>query len=218
MCRGFSTPPNGTLPNEVKVDDSMFCRHIYYMDVMEAIMTRRSVRSFLEQKVSHELIEVILAAAVHAPSAGNLAPWRFAVMDEPELIDKACRFNLDAFWGLRAPMAVVVCADLENYRRCDFWVQDCAAVTENILLLAHDKGLGATWTGVHPVSERVTGISRLLRLPASVVPFSMILLGYPKIVSAPRRRSIEGRIQYNRSALSKPPTAYSFVNERKSRM
>ena len=188
------------------------------MDVTEAIIGRRSVRSFLEQAVPHALIEEILEAAVHAPSAGNLAPWRFIVLDEPELIDKACRFNLDAFWGLRAPMAVVVCADLENYRRGDFWVQDCAALTENVLLLIHDKGLGATWTGVHPVSERVTGISRLLRLSKSTVPFSMILLGYPKTRSAPRERNVEGRIQYNRSAPSKPATSYSIVTERRSRI
>lgn len=188
------------------------------MDLKQAILTRRSVRSFIEKKVSRADIEEILAAAMYAPTAGNLAPWRFIVLDDPPLIDKACRFNLDAFWGLRAPMAVVVCAEIANYRRGEFWVQDSAAVTQNILLLAHEKGIGATWTGVHPVSERVAGISSLLGLTENTIPFSMVLLGYPKAPPPAKERSVEGRIQYNRPTVSKPPTSYSIVSDRKSKV
>jgi nitroreductase len=185
------------------------------MELREAIVSRRSVRSFLDKKVERADLEKILSAAVFAPSAGNLTPWRFWILDDPDLIDKACRFNLDAFWGLRAPAAIVVTAEIKDYRRGELWIQDCAAITQNILLLAHDHGLGATWTGVYPIVERVEGIANLLRLPEQTIPFAMIILGHPKAIPSQRDRSVQGRIHYNRSISSKPPTSYIFVSDRK---
>lgn len=178
------------------------------MRLKEAITTRQSVRSFTDDKVERADIERILASAVYAPSAGNLQPWQFVVLDDPRLIEQACRLNLDAYWGIRAPAAVVVCSNAELHRPPGFWIQSCAAVTQNLLLLAHDAGLGATWTGVYPDELRLKGIATLLNLPAHLVPFSLVLLGYPKRRGSQKGYALDGKVHYNRFM---PSTRYSYT-------
>ncbi len=96
------------------------------------------------------------------------------------------------------PMAILVCGDtgLEKYK--GFWVQDCSAATQNILLAAQAKGLGAVWLGVYPEEERVKGLRKLLGLPEEVVPFSIIPIGYPDEKKPPANRFNSNKIRYNR--------------------
>jgi nitroreductase len=182
------------------------------MDVREAIITRRSIRSFLDRKVERATIDKILEAAIYAPSASNLQPWKFIALDDPALIEKACRLNLDAYWGFRAPAAILVLSDESMHRSKAFWAQGCAAVTQNILLLVHDAGLGGTWTGVYPEEDRIKGLRRLLRLPDSIIPFSLVLFGYPKRKGAEKSHSLEGRLGYNRLG-EKLSTRYSYSSD-----
>ena len=81
-----------------------------------------------------------------------------------------------------APLAIVVCGDLNKALDGDaqeYWVQDASASTENILLAAHAMGLGAVWTGTYPIKDRCASISKLLKLPANLVPLNAIVIGYP---------------------------------------
>jgi nitroreductase len=184
------------------------------MNLKETITTRQSIRSFVDQKIERAEIKRILASAVCAPSSGNQQPWQFVVIDDPQLIEKACRTNLDAYWGVQAPAAILVCTNSERHKSKGFWVQGCAAVTQNILLLAHEAGLGATWTGVYPIEERMAGLKDLLNLPATVIPFALVIMGYPKRRSAKKGYSVEGKIQYNRFP---PSTQYSYTKQSPSR-
>jgi len=95
-------------------------------------------------------------------------------------------------------MAILVCGDLQLEKIRGYWVQDCSAATENILIAANAKGLGAVWLGVYPIERRVTGIKKLLDLPENVIPFSIVSIGYPAVKKPPANRYDSSRIHYNR--------------------
>src|SRR5512142_911151 len=107
------------------------------MDALEAILTRRSVRRYTPEPIAEELLHELLDAAMHAPSAGNEQPWHFVVVTDRETLAAIPRFHPYAVMLRQAPAAIVVCGDptLEKYH--GYWVQDCAAATENLLLAAH---------------------------------------------------------------------------------
>jgi nitroreductase len=78
-----------------------------------------------------------------------------------------------------------------------YWIQDCAAATQNILLEIADQGFGAVWLGVYPREERVEGARALLNLPSHIVPFSLIALGYPAEEKAAKNIFDRDRIKFN---------------------
>jgi nitroreductase len=148
------------------------------MNTLQAIRTRRSVRSFTPKPVAEEAVEEILRAAMSAPSAGNEQPWQFVVIDDRRTLDGITEVNPNARMCKEAQMAILVCGDTTREKYPGFWVQDCSAATQNILLAAHDQGLGSVWTGIYPIEERVRGFRRLLGLPEHIVPFCLVPLGY----------------------------------------
>lgn len=149
------------------------------MDVLEAIFTRRSIRKFLDKKISESDVNLILQAGMYAPSANNGQTWRFVVINERELLDSIPSFHPWSQMCLQAPLVIMVCAFVPSGKLYEMWVQDCAAATQNILLAAHALGLGGVWLGVHPREERIAGARNLVGLPDEIHPFSLIALGYP---------------------------------------
>jgi len=149
-------------------------------DILEHIMARRSIRKFEDRPVPRELVTRLLQAAMAAPSAGNLRPWEFVVVTER---DRLARLRRGLPLGRHnAPLAIVVCA---NTRRTypppvrEFWVQDCSAAAQNILLAAAGSGLGAVWVGVHPMPPFVAWVRDVLHLPGHIAPLGMINIGFP---------------------------------------
>lgn len=149
------------------------------MDALEAIQTRRSIRRYKAQPVPEELITHLLEAAVAAPSAGNQQPWQFLIVDDRELLDGLQTTSPYAAMLKEAPLAILVCGDLQREKYKGFWVQDCVAATMNILIAARALGLGSCWTGLHPMEDRTEAVRRLLNLPSSIIPLNIIALGYP---------------------------------------
>jgi len=148
------------------------------MDTLEAILTRRSIRRYTSKKVPSELITEILRAAMSAPSASNEQPWHFVVIDDHKILDEIPRFHPYADMLPEAPLAILVCVDLIPQRE-GFVVQDGSAATQNLLLAAHAKALGAVWLGIYPLEERIEGMRKLTNLPTHIVPLALIALGYP---------------------------------------
>src|SRR5512142_3053306 len=106
------------------------------MDTLYAIHNRRSIRQFQGQQVEDAAVEEIIAAGMMAPSAGNEQPWHFIVFRKPKLLHAISRHHLYASVVERAPVAILVCGDLSLDRYEGFWVSDCAAATQNMLLAA----------------------------------------------------------------------------------
>lgn len=168
------------------------------MDAIEAMHGRRSIRSYTDEPVSDEDIEVILQAAMAAPSAGNQQPWHFVVIEDREILDAVPVFHQYAEMLKQAPLAIAVCGDLSEEKHEGFWVQDCSAAVENLLLAAHAQGLGAVWLGVHPDEERVRGTRELLNIPDEVVPFAIISIGHPAEQKPPQTYYKPDRVHCNR--------------------
>ncbi|MBI5021310.1 MAG: nitroreductase family protein [Ignavibacteriales bacterium] len=146
---------------------------------MDAIIRRRSIRSYTNQPISDEIIYKLLNAAMCAPSAGNERPWHFIVVRDKKQLVKLSQTHRNASMISDAQAAIVVCADLELEIKQGMWVQDCSAATENILIEATDLGLGAVWVGVYPREDRVKYITDFFSLPKHIIPLCIISLGYP---------------------------------------
>ena len=148
---------------------------------IDCIMSRKSVRKFDSRTVSEETIETILKAGMAAPSAMNKQPWKFVVVQDKQML-KTIADSMPNIRTATAPMAIIVCGDmsktLDGVAR-EFWVQDCSAATQNILLAAHSMGLGAVWNGLYPDLPRCKFISNLLQMDNRYIPICVVPIGYP---------------------------------------
>ncbi len=149
------------------------------MEVIEALLTRRSVRNFDYRPVSLETIELILKTAMHAPSGMNRQPWQFYVITDRDMLRRVPEAHPYAAMTPDASCAVVVCADETILGDPKRWALDCSAATLSIQLAAHALGLGAVWCGVYPDEERIREMKNLLKLPDTIHPFSLVPIGYP---------------------------------------
>ncbi len=167
---------------------------------IENIMTRTSIRQYKDQPVEDEKIDIMLKAAMAAPTAVNLQPWHFIVITDKETIGV-----LSGRQPTNAPLLIAVCGDTDkttmpdgNGKLPDFWIQDVSAATENLLLAAHALGLGAVWTGVYPVMERTAEVANVLNCPKNIVPLALVRVGYPDEAPAPKDKFKQENISYNK--------------------
>lgn len=170
-------------------------------DPYQAIMTRTSVRAYADRAVSQQQIDSLLRAAMAAPTAMNKQPWTFVVITDRHILDSIAANCPNIKMAADAPIAIAVCGDMnlaiEGDGR-DYWIQDCSAATENLLVAANAMGLGAVWCGIYPIADRVRFISSLLNLPESIVPLNIIPIGYPNAATSPKDKFDAKRIHTNR--------------------
>lgn len=168
------------------------------MDAMDALCSRRSIRRYTADPVPDSTLEEILRAAMQAPSAGNEQPWQFVVITDRGILQEVSRFHPHAAMAQDAPVAILVCGDLKREKHKGFWVQDCSAATQNLLLAAHANGLGAVWVGIFPREDRVAGFRALCDLPVHIVPLALVPLGFPAAAKPRDERFDPARIHRNR--------------------
>jgi nitroreductase len=168
------------------------------METLEAILTRRSVRKYRPDPVPETLLHNLLKAAMNAPSAGNERAWQFLVINQRSLLDQIPSIHPHAQMLTEVPLAIVICGDLSREQHPGCWVQDCSAATENLLLAAHDQGLGTVWIGIYPREERMTSLQELVHLPGNIIPFSLVPVGYPDETKPHEDRFDLSRVRYNR--------------------
>lgn len=149
------------------------------METLKAILTRRSIRKYSEKNIPEEYYEIILRAAMHAPSARNRQPWHFIVISDHKVLNKLSLVSTSWKMLQEAASAIVICGDLDLEDSESFIIQDCSAATQNILLAAHELDLGTVWLGVHPREDRLKPLIEILQLPGNVLPVSMVSIGKP---------------------------------------
>jgi nitroreductase len=167
------------------------------MEKLDYILDRRSIRRFTAQKINREQIKTLLTAAMYAPSAVNRQPWHFVVIDDPALMVKIMEVHPYARMLQTASHAIVICGDELLHHAEGYWVVDCGAATQNLLLAAQSIGLGACWVGLHPSEERKRAFSKLLKLPTHVFPFALVALGYPDEQKQRPDRFQAEKVKYN---------------------
>ena len=166
-------------------------------DCLQVITKRRSIRKFTDAPVTDEQVHTLLNSAMHAPSGSNGQPWHFIVINDRNILGEIPRFHPYSGMLREAQVAILVCVDLDLGKE-GFLVQDGSAATENLLIAAHAKGLGAVWLGIYPLKERITGMLKLLDLSERILPLSLISIGYPAEKVSRENRYHPSRVHTNR--------------------
>ena len=149
-------------------------------EFLNLFLRRRSIRTYRDKDVSDDILEEIVRIGMNAPSAGNQQPWEFIIIKDRTSLSRITEVHPYSKMLLNAPAGILVCGK-QDCKHPDYWVQDCSAATQNILLAIHALGLGGVWLGVYPLEDRVEGIRRLFEVPRNIIPFSLISLGFPSI-------------------------------------
>lgn len=168
------------------------------MDVMEAIMTRRSIRKYTGEAISEENLEKVLKAGFQAPSAHNFEPREYVVVRDKEVIEKIVEFHKYTKMLPKAGCGIIVCGDKEKQKETGFLVEDCSAAIQNMLLAAHGLGLGAVWCGIYSVEKLTKGMTDLLELPDHIIPVGMVVLGEKDEEKKAADRYEESKIHINK--------------------
>jgi len=165
------------------------------MNIEEAILARRSIRTFKQDEVSDEAILKLLKAAMAAPSACNRKPWLFYVVKNKE---KQMQLRqMHRYSDYDSPLIIIVCADMRRklgVKSEDFWIQDCSASVENLMLEAVGLGMGTCWCGLHPIEAAKKRVVKILNMPEHVVPVALIHVGHPAEHPTPRTQYDESLV------------------------
>ncbi len=161
-------------------------------EAIKNILTRRSVREFTGEAIKKDDVLLLLKAGMSAPSAVNRQPWAFIIVEKRETLGTLNAVLPYAKMLSKAGAAIVVCGLPDKSRLInaaakiiadvklnDFWVTDCSAATENILLAAHALALGAVWTAVFPKDDLVKSVRKILSIPDDIIPLNVIPIGVP---------------------------------------
>jgi len=163
-------------------------------ELIQTIFARRSIRKYTDEPVYQADIRTLLEAAMAAPSASNRKPWHFVVVTERQMLDRLAEAHPYGKMLFEAPLCIAVCGDTAISEH--YWVQDCSAATENLLLAAAALGLGAVWLGVYPREQRISNVRRLLGLPEPVFPLNLVSIGHPAEEKEPRTQYDEARVHH----------------------
>ena len=145
------------------------------------VKRRRMIRKYEDRPVPEEEIRALLRYAVRAPSAGNLQPWEFILVRDPEVRAQLAKAAMNQNSVATAPIIIATCADIqrmgEKYgtRGAFYSLVDTAFASLLILLGATERGLGACFVGAYNPEE----VAKILQLPTHVRPVGLITLGYP---------------------------------------
>jgi nitroreductase len=167
------------------------------MDVISAITTRRSIRKFTGIPINEDELKTILKAGSTGPSAHNLRPVNFVVVNNKSLLEDIANFHPYAKMLPQAGCGIVVCGDIKRQKQEGFLIEDCSAAIENILLAAHGIGLGAVWCGLYPVLLLTAEFAKLLKLPENIIPVALVVVGNKAEDITPLDRYDEAKIHYN---------------------
>lgn len=168
------------------------------MDAIKNLLLRRSIRKYTDQPIPKEIVNSLLEAGMHAPTARNMQPWHFVVVDQRSILDELTVAHPYAKMLKQASLAILVCGDRKIQEMDGYIIQDCSAATQNIMLAAHAHGLGSVWLGMYPREERMREVGKLLSIPDHILPVSLISIGYPDEHREAPDRFKTDRIHFNK--------------------
>ena len=147
--------------------------------MLDAIRNRRSIRKYQDKPVPAEKLEILIRAAMQAPSARNTQPWEFVVTQDRDIMNRIPEFHPYAGMVPSAGAVILVCGNRELQDEIGYILEDCSAAIQNILIEAVNQDLGAVWLGVYPREDRIQGMINLFNLPGHIVPVALVSLGFP---------------------------------------
>jgi len=167
-----------------------------YPDTLSIIHSRKSVRNFTGESVTQNEIDILLKAAMAAPSAVNCQPWEFIIVTDRKTLDALGNVLPFAKMIFKAGAAIIVCGvPAKAHRQMDeYAVIDSTLASQNILLAAETIGLGAIWTAAYPYPDRMNSVKAILNIPANIIPLNVIPIGHPTGEDKPKEKFNSGKI------------------------
>lgn len=162
--------------------------------MLDTIKKRRSIRKYTGEGLSDEDVRALLEAAMAAPSADNLQPWEFVVVDDEGKRDELSKTHPWSTMCADAAVVFVVCGDEDCSRH---WIEDASAATENLLLEATGRGLGAVWVGVYPNTGYEEHVRKTLDIPSGLRVLCLVPVGHPAEAKPPRTKFDESKVHHN---------------------
>lgn len=168
------------------------------METFHTIINRRSIRKYKLKKIEDDKISKLLKAAMYAPSAMNLQPWHFIVINNENVLEETAKSIPHAEMIKQSGNAILVCGDASLEKNESWLIQNCSAAVQNILLAAYDMQLGSCWIAVHGMPEVVRNLVKQFNLPQNIIPIALVALGYPDEVVKTEERFIQEKIHLNK--------------------
>lgn len=161
-------------------------------EVLDFICRRRSVRRFQKKALPEETLALLMKAAMAAPSGNNAQPWEFVVARDPKIKEELSNVHPWLYMAAEAPAAIVVMGD----KGSEWWADDCAAATENLLLAAANLGLGTVWCGIkEPDAKKVR---KIVSAPDRLEVLCIIAVGYPAENPPPHTKYRKDKVHWDR--------------------
>lgn len=169
------------------------------MDALDLLLARRSIRRYTDEDVSIEDEEKLIEAAFAAPSANNSKPWHFVIVRDLAARKRLAKVHRWSWMCDKSPLVIAVLGRADS----TWWVEDCSAATENILLEAQSLGLGAVWVGIREEATEGYGDERrvleILGAPADGWRcLCLIAVGHPADTKAPRTQRQASKLSFER--------------------
>ena len=150
-------------------------------DTLAVIHRRKSVRNFTGESIASNELEILVKAAMAAPSAVNCQPWEFIIVTNRKTLDALGDALPFCKMIYKAGAAIVVCGvPSEAHKHMEeYAIVDSTLASQNILLAAEAAGLGAIWTAAYPYPDRMEAVKKILNIPPAVIPLNVIPIGHP---------------------------------------
>lgn len=162
--------------------------------IFRAIYSRRSIRNFIpEKKVEESKIKKLLKAAMAAPSACNIQPWDFILIDNKETIERI-KNSIEKYGDYNTPFVLVITGNNKNIPWKDHGIIDCALAMENIMIASPTLGLGTVCIG----GFNRKAIKEILEIPEDIEAIGMLYIGYPNEHKKQRTKYIQEAIHWNK--------------------
>ncbi len=167
------------------------------MNFLDIIFERRSIRKYKkDQQIDNKTIDLLLEAAMSAPSARNLQPWHFVVCQDKKSLEQLSTIHPYGSMLSGASLAILICGDSQEEQTESYIIQDCAAATQNMLLATHGLGLGGVWLGVFPREKRIQAISSFFKLPDNIIPVSLVCIGVADEKKSRNQNFVPSKVHY----------------------
>ena len=161
---------------------------------LDIIFSRRSIRAYTDEPVEEEDIRSLLEAGMAAPSASNRKPWHFVVVTDRQVLRALADSHPYGKMIAEAAVGIAVCGETAV---SDWWMQDCTAATENILLAVTGLGMGGVWLGCHARPEREKAVRDVLGIPKELGVLSLLSIGHPAEQKPARTQYDPARVHHN---------------------
>ena len=156
--------------------------------MLDAIWNRASIRHYKPDHVPDAVLEDILRAALHAPSANNSRPWHIVVVTDPEKRAELSNVHQWARFCAESPVVLAFCGDPAVSEH--WWIEDCCAAVENAMIEAVSQGLGTCWIGIRgggkEERQTETYVRKALAIPDNIRVLALVSLGYPAADPKPK--------------------------------